>query len=70
LLRLWEQAACQRLRDAFDKAFGGVPGDVAIRPMVVRAPPGPALVELGTGGPRPADGRYHRGTPRSLRPAA
>jgi nucleotide-binding universal stress UspA family protein len=35
LLRLWEQEASERLRDAFDEAFGGVP-----------APPGPALVEL------------------------
>jgi hypothetical protein len=46
LLRLWEQAACQRLRDAFDDAFGGVPGGVAVRQLVVRAAPGPALVEL------------------------
>jgi nucleotide-binding universal stress UspA family protein len=46
LLRLWEQDARQRMRDAFDEAFGGVPGGVAARLMVVRAPPGPALVEL------------------------
>ncbi len=46
LLRLWEQEACERLRDAFDEAFGGMPDGVAVRPMVVRAPPGPALVEL------------------------
>jgi hypothetical protein len=46
LLRLWEQEACERLRDAFDQAFGGQPGGVAVRPLVVRAPPGPALVEL------------------------
>jgi nucleotide-binding universal stress UspA family protein len=46
LLRLWEQEACERLRDAFDQAFGGLPGGVAVRPLVVRAPPGPALVEL------------------------
>jgi len=46
LLRLWEQEACQRLRDAFDAAFGGMPGGVAVHTMVVRAPPGPALVEL------------------------
>ena len=36
----------KRLRDAFDQAFGGLPGGVAVRPLVVRAPPGPALVEL------------------------
>jgi nucleotide-binding universal stress UspA family protein len=46
LLRLWEQEACERLRDAFDEAFGGVPDGVAVQTMVVRAPPGPALVEL------------------------
>jgi len=46
LLRLWEQEACERLRDAFDRALGGLPGGVAVRPLVVRAPPGPALVEL------------------------
>ena len=46
LLRLWEQEACERLCDAFDQAFGGLPGGVAVRPLVVRAAPGPALVEL------------------------
>jgi nucleotide-binding universal stress UspA family protein len=46
LLRLWEQEACERLRDAFDQAFGGLPGGVAVRQLVVRAAPGPALVEL------------------------
>ena len=46
LLRLWEQEASERLRDAFDQAFGGPPGGVVVRPLVVRAPPGPALVEL------------------------
>jgi nucleotide-binding universal stress UspA family protein len=46
LLRMWEQEACRRLRDAFDQAFGGLPGGVAIQPMVVRARAGPALVQL------------------------
>jgi nucleotide-binding universal stress UspA family protein len=46
LLRMWEQEARKRLRDAFDQAFGGLPGGVAIQLMVVRAPAGPALVEL------------------------
>jgi len=45
LLKLWEQAAHERMRDAFDEAFGGMPGGVAVRRVVVRAPPGPALVE-------------------------
>ena len=46
LLRLWEQEACERLRDAFDQAFGGLPSGVGVRQLVVRASPGPALVEL------------------------
>jgi nucleotide-binding universal stress UspA family protein len=46
LLRLWEQAARQRLHDAFPQAFGGLPDGVAIRRMVVRGPPGPTLVDL------------------------
>src|SRR5438034_10362371 len=36
LLRLSEQEACERLRDAFDQAFGGLPGGVAVRQLVVR----------------------------------
>ena len=46
LLRLWEEAVCARLRDGFDEAFGGMPGGVAVRLIVVRARPGPALAEL------------------------
>jgi hypothetical protein len=46
LLKLWEQEAHERMRDAFDEAFGGMPGGVAVRRLVVRAAPGPALVEL------------------------
>jgi nucleotide-binding universal stress UspA family protein len=46
LLRLWEQAAVQRMRDAFDEAFGGLPDGVAVRRTVVRGSPGPTLVEL------------------------
>jgi len=34
------------MRDAFDDAFGGMPGGVAVRRMVVRGPPGRTLVEL------------------------
>jgi nucleotide-binding universal stress UspA family protein len=46
LLRLWEQEACECLRDAFDEALGGMPDGVVVRQLVVRASPGPALVEL------------------------
>lgn len=46
LLRLWEREAQERLRGAFDAAFGGMPPDVAVHAIVVRARPGPLLVEL------------------------
>ncbi len=46
LLKLWEQAARERLTEAFDAALGGVPADVTVRGMVVRRRPGPLLVEL------------------------
>jgi nucleotide-binding universal stress UspA family protein len=44
LLDLWEQAACERLRHAFDDGFGGMPDGLLIHPLVVRGAPGPALV--------------------------
>jgi|SRR5215472_1053186 len=46
LLGRWEQEAHQRLRRAFEDAFGGLPADIVVHPMVVRAAPGPLLVEL------------------------
>ncbi len=44
LLRLWEQAARERLQESFDAVFGGIPPDVTVRTMVVRARPGPLLL--------------------------
>ena len=46
LLRLWERAAQERMREAFDAAFGGMPDGVAVHALMVRARPGPLLVEL------------------------
>src|SRR5258708_3380417 len=46
LLRVWEHAACERMRDAFDDAFGGMPDGLVIRPLVVRGAAGPALVDI------------------------
>jgi nucleotide-binding universal stress UspA family protein len=46
LLEFWEQSACQQMRTAFDEAFGGEPAAVELHPLVVRAPPGAALVEI------------------------
>jgi nucleotide-binding universal stress UspA family protein len=45
LLRCWHDAACLRMRDAFDAAFGGMPDGLMIHPQVVRGAPGPALIE-------------------------
>lgn len=46
LLRVWEQAARQRLEQAFDEAFGGMPPDVSVHQVVMRGKPGPVLVGL------------------------
>jgi nucleotide-binding universal stress UspA family protein len=46
LLKLCEEAAKERIRDAFDSALGGLPDDVAVQLLVVRARPGPVLVEF------------------------
>ncbi len=52
LLRVWERAAWDRLRTAFDDAFGGLLDDGDIEQIVVRCGPGPALVQLAD---RPTD---------------
>jgi nucleotide-binding universal stress UspA family protein len=44
MLRMWRQQADQRLANAFDEAFGGHPADVVMRPEVLRAEAGAALV--------------------------
>jgi len=46
LLQLCEEAAKERIREAFDDALGGLPDDVAVQLLVVRARPGPVLVEF------------------------
>ena len=46
LLRLCEEAAQEGIREAFDAAFGGVPWDVPVRMLVVRARPGQVLVDM------------------------
>jgi nucleotide-binding universal stress UspA family protein len=46
LLALWERQACARLRNSFAEAFGGFPGGLRVRPLVVRAAPGQALVSI------------------------
>ena len=44
LLRIWEDEAQWRLRNAFDEAFGAVPALPDIELISMRAAPGPALV--------------------------
>jgi nucleotide-binding universal stress UspA family protein len=44
LRQIWRDAAQERLQDAFDQGLGGLPGDLAMEPMVVRGPAGPVLV--------------------------
>jgi nucleotide-binding universal stress UspA family protein len=44
LLRIWGEAAQQRLTLAFQHAFGGLPRDLAVELYVDRAETGPALV--------------------------
>jgi nucleotide-binding universal stress UspA family protein len=46
LRRIWAQAARQRLNDALDAAWGCVPPDLDIAPVIIRGAPGPSLVEI------------------------
>jgi nucleotide-binding universal stress UspA family protein len=46
LRRVWADAARERLTDALDAAWGSVPPDLDIKPVVIRGEPGPALVEV------------------------
>jgi nucleotide-binding universal stress UspA family protein len=46
LRTLWRDVARQRLGEAIDLAFGGVPDDVAFEPDVVRGDPARVLVDV------------------------
>jgi nucleotide-binding universal stress UspA family protein len=48
LRNLWQDAAWQRLWQAIDLAFGGVPDGVAFDPEVMRGEPGHVLVGVAT----------------------
>lgn len=50
LRRLWADAARQRLTDALEAAWGVVPSDLDIQPVVIRGEPGPALVQITDSG--------------------
>ncbi len=52
LRRIWMEDAGRRLHDALCAAFGGLPDDVATKPMVVRGETGAVLVDEAS---RPGD---------------
>jgi nucleotide-binding universal stress UspA family protein len=52
MIRIWDEAAWQRLWDALDVAWGMVPVDLSVQPVVQRGQPGPVLVGLAG---RPSD---------------
>ena len=45
LVRIWEDAAWQRLWAALEAAWGEIPADVAVQPIVQHGQPGHVLVE-------------------------
>jgi nucleotide-binding universal stress UspA family protein len=46
LRRVWRDAARQRLLDAFDNGFGGLPNDIEVHARVERGETGSVLVEV------------------------
>jgi nucleotide-binding universal stress UspA family protein len=46
LRQVWRDAAWQRLWNALDLAFGGIPADVPVEPHVIRGEAGNVLVEI------------------------
>jgi nucleotide-binding universal stress UspA family protein len=52
LVRIWQDAAWQRLWSALQAAWGQIPDDLSVQPVVQRGQPGPVLVGLAG---RPGD---------------
>ena len=52
LVRIWHEAAWQRLLDALEAAWGMVPVDLSVQPAVQRGQPGPVLAGMAS---RPDD---------------
>ncbi len=46
LRRVWAEDASRRLQAALSAAWGEMPGDMAVRPVVLRGEAGPALVDV------------------------
>jgi nucleotide-binding universal stress UspA family protein len=52
LVRIWHEAAWQQLLDALEAAWGMVPVDLSVQPVVQRGQPGPVLAGMAS---RPDD---------------
>ena len=69
LRKIWTDAAAQRLADAVNLAFGGMPADVVLRPAVLRGEAARVLVTVAT---EPGDllvvGTGRRGAIRRVTP--
>jgi nucleotide-binding universal stress UspA family protein len=48
LRQVWKETAQQRLRDALEAAWGGRPDGLALRLMIIRGEPGPALINVAS----------------------
>ncbi len=48
LVRIWHDAAWQQLWTALDAAWGQMPADLSVQPVVQRGQPGPVLVALAS----------------------
>jgi nucleotide-binding universal stress UspA family protein len=46
LTEIWTNHARQRLQEAFDQAFGGIPTDIDLHTHLIRGRPGPVLTAL------------------------
>lgn len=52
MVRIWHEAAWQRLWNALEAAWGAVPADLSVQPVAQRGQPGPVLVGMAG---RPGD---------------
>jgi nucleotide-binding universal stress UspA family protein len=50
LRKIWAQAALDRLMAALETAWGVIPADLRLQPVVVRGETGPALVDVANSG--------------------
>lgn len=48
LRKLWAEAARERLDEAIDAAWAGIPGGLDVQPVVVRGEAGPVLVDVAS----------------------